>query len=106
MEHDLVQERTVVDPLSDTLVLAAKLERSIAMHEDPARALALLELLRQALHAALDESSPDGSRRIAGLLAELDHLELQLETGRIQWLGGIERQCRFLNRARVIAEGH
>jgi hypothetical protein len=86
-----------VAPLPTTIRLAADLERAVAT-EDSAHTQASLERLRQALLASLADAGPRGSRLIAGLVAELDQLEVQLETGRVRWLGGIERQCRILSR--------
>jgi hypothetical protein len=92
-----VAGRTDVASVPNTIRLAADLERAVAT-EDPVRTKASLELLRQALLASLADAGPRGSQLIAGLVAELDELEVQLETGRVRWLGGIERQCRILSR--------
>ncbi len=88
---------TDVTSVPNTIQLAADLERAVA-NDDPVRTNVSLELLRQALLASLADAGPRGSRLIAGLVAELDELEVQLETGRVRWLGGIERQCRILGR--------
>jgi hypothetical protein len=88
---------TDVASVRNAVRLAADLERAVAT-EDPMRTKASLALLRLALLASLADAGPRGSRLIAGLLAELDQLEVQFETGRVRWLGGIERQCRILSR--------
>jgi hypothetical protein len=88
---------TDVASVRDAIRLAADLERAVAS-EDSVRAKVSLELLRRALLASLADAGPRGRRLIAGLVSELDQLEGQLETGRVRWLGGIERQCRILSR--------
>ena len=78
--------------------LAADLERAVETGASAAQVKMSLELLRRALQERLGGAAPRERRLIAGLLAELDEIEPQLDTGRIRWLGGIERQCRILAR--------
>jgi hypothetical protein len=78
--------------------LAAELEHAVSIGDAVPRTKKLLQSLRQALSASLADSGPRQHELIVGLLSELDALEPQLDTGRIRWLGGIERQCRIIRR--------